>query len=44
MAGVVVPVHVGDLQFAFVDGSVGGGHNFQSCPEFKTLEKKSLAR
>jgi hypothetical protein len=26
MAGVVVPVHVGDLQFALVDGSVGGGH------------------
>jgi len=21
-----VPVHVGDLQFALVDGSVGGGH------------------
>jgi hypothetical protein len=28
MAGVVVPVHVGDLQFALVDGSVGGGHGW----------------
>lgn len=26
MAGVVVPVHVGDLQLALVDGGVGGGH------------------
>jgi hypothetical protein len=26
VASVVVPVHVGDLQFALVDGGVGGGH------------------
>jgi hypothetical protein len=26
MAGVVVAVHVGDLEFALVDGGVGGGH------------------
>jgi hypothetical protein len=26
VAGVVVPVHVGDLEFALIDGGVGGGH------------------
>jgi hypothetical protein len=30
VAGVVIAVHVGDLEFALVDGGVGSGHGADS--------------